>query len=94
MDAGYSHDVGERTTLLLLAGVEHIAYSKYTQFNFTIAELSAGVAVNITDDLIGKALIRDAVKRFNNGNRNAKAYGGTLSLREKFTPVVLAEGCL
>src|SRR5512143_3805851 len=62
VDAGYLHDVGGRTTLLLLAGVEHIGYSRYTQFDFTIAELSAGVAVNITDDLIGKALLRDAVK--------------------------------
>jgi hypothetical protein len=92
VDAGYSHDLGDITTLLLLAGVEHTAYSTYTQFNFTIAALSAGVAVSLTDDLTGKVILRDAVKRFNNGDRSANALGASLSLRERFTPTFWLKG--
>ena len=50
VDAGYLHDLGDITTLLFLASVDHTGYMRYTQFNFTIVSLRAGVSVALTDD--------------------------------------------
>jgi len=92
LDAGISHDLGDTTTLLLSAGVDHTAYSTYTQFDFTIAALRAGIAVYLTDSLTGKVVLRDAVKRFDNSDRNANAFGATFSLKERFTPTFWLKG--
>lgn len=92
VDAGYLHDLGDITTLLFLASVDHTGYMRYTQFNFTIASLRAGVSVALTDDLTGKVLVGESVKRFNNDARNANAWGASFSLKERFTPAFWVKG--
>jgi hypothetical protein len=92
VEAGYLHDLGDITTLLFLASVDHTGYSRYTQFNFTIASLRAGVSVDLTDDLTGKVLVGESVKRFNNSSRNANAFGASFSLKERLTPSFWVKG--
>lgn len=92
VDAGYLHDLGDITTLVFLASVDHTGYMRYTQFNFTIVSLRAGVSVALTDDLTGKVLVGESVKRFNNSARNANALGASFSLKERFTPAFWVKG--
>jgi hypothetical protein len=92
VDAGYAHDVGEITTLLLLASVDYTTYKRYTKFNFTIVSLRTGFSVDLTDDLTGKVLVGESVKRFNDSNRNANALGASISLKERFTPSFWVKG--
>jgi hypothetical protein len=86
-DIGGSTKINPDTSLFLIGGAQHTSYSSFTQFDFTIGGLSAGIYHEFGDVFSGKLAINGAVKNYQDSQRNGSAYGTTLSLRERLTPI-------
>jgi hypothetical protein len=86
-DIGVLTKISPDTNLFLIGGAQHTSYSSFTQFDFTIGGLSAGVYKGFGDVFSGKFAINGAIKNYQDSQRNSTAYGATLNLRERLTPI-------
>jgi hypothetical protein len=86
-DIGVSTKIKPDTSLFLMGGAQHTFYSYFTQFDFTIGGLSTGIYKEFGDVFSGKLAINGAIKNYQDSQRNSTAYGATLSLRERLTPI-------
>ncbi len=85
-DLGISTDVASDTSLFLLGSVEHTSYSRFTEFDSTIGNVSAGVIKSLGDIFLARVAANGRIKGYNNSARNSSAYGGTFTLKEKLDP--------
>jgi len=86
-DIGVSTKIKPDTSLFFMGGAQHTSYSSFTQFDFTIGGLSTGIYKEFGDVFSGKLAINGAIKNYQDSQRNSTAYGATLSLRERLTPI-------
>jgi hypothetical protein len=84
-DIGWDHDLTDATGLLILASVEHKAYKTYSEFDFTIGTLSAGITHQFLEGVTGRFAARLSGKDFDGTVRDSTAYGVTASLRERLS---------
>ena len=85
-EAGGYFDVGKSSSLFAKGFAEHTAYDTYTDLDATIGGISVGMSTGFTEILSGGLSIFGKVKRFGDSARDGNSFGGTLSLRQKFTP--------
>jgi len=86
-DIGVLTKINPDTNLFLIGGAQHTSYSSFTQFDFTIGGLSAGIYKEFGEVFSAKAAINGAIKGYQDSQRNSTAYGATLSLKERLTPI-------
>jgi hypothetical protein len=86
-DIGGSTKINPDTSLFLIGGAQHTSYSSFTQFDFTVGGLSAGIYKEFGDVFSGKVAINGAIKGYQDSQRNSSAYGATLTLKERLTPI-------
>jgi hypothetical protein len=86
-DIGVSTKIDPDTSLFLMGGAQHTSYSSFTRFDFTIGGLSTGIYKEFGDVFSGKLAINGAIKNYQDSQRNSTAYGATLNLRERLTPI-------
>jgi hypothetical protein len=79
-------DMGKSSSLFAKGFAEHTAYDTYTDLDATIGGISVGMSTDFTEILSGSLSIFGKVKRFGDSARDGNSFGGTLSLRQKFTP--------
>jgi hypothetical protein len=79
-------DVGKSSSLFAKGFAEHTAYDTYTDLDATIGGISIGMSTGFTEILSTSLSAFGKVKRFGDSARDGNSYGGTLSLRQKFTP--------
>lgn len=86
-DIGSSTKINPDTALFLIGSAQHTSYSTYTRFDYTIGGLSTGIYREFGDVFSGKFAINGGIKRYQDSQRNSSAYGATLSLKERITPI-------
>lgn len=84
-EAGGSRDVSDSASVFAKAFAGHTSYHTYTDFNATVGGAGAGVNARLGDGVYARAAITGKVKRFGDSLRDSSAYGGSISLKEKFT---------
>ncbi len=85
-DLGGSTAISSDAALFLIGSAQHTSYSSFTQLNYTIGGLSAGIYHEFGDVLSGKLAINGFIKRYGDSLRDSSAYGATASLKERFSP--------
>jgi hypothetical protein len=86
-EVGGFNDAGKNTSIFAKGFAEHTSYETHTDLDDTIGGLSAGIIQRFGDTVVGGASIYGKVKEFGDSNRNGGSFGGTLTLKEKLTPV-------
>jgi hypothetical protein len=79
-------DVGKSSSLFAKGFAEHTSYETYTDLDATIGGISVGMSTSFTEILSSSLSIFGKVKRFGDSARDGNSFGGTLSLRQRFTP--------
>jgi hypothetical protein len=87
-EAGGYMDISAETALFAKGFAQHTAYNKFTDFNSTIAGASTGANVIMGDGLSGRLTLYGKIKHFGDSNRNSKAYGATINLKQKLFPAL------
>jgi hypothetical protein len=85
-EAGGYLDVGKSSSLFAKGFAEHTAYDTYTDLDATIAGISLGAGTGLTKVLYAGLSFFGKAKRFGDSARDGNSYGGTLSLKQRFTP--------
>jgi hypothetical protein len=83
---GYDWEIGSDTRPFVQGTVDHTSFSTYSEFNFTIATVSAGVSRRLSDIVSIRASGYGSVKDYDNDLRDGTAYGAGVTLRERFSP--------
>jgi opacity protein-like surface antigen len=85
-DLGVSKAIAKDTSLFVTGSAEHASYSSFTQFDFTIGGLSAGINKGFGETVTARVAINGLLKRYNDSLRDGTAYGASFILREKLSP--------
>ena len=81
-DLSSDHDLSEATSLLFMVSAEHTAYNTFSDFDFTIGSLSAGVSHDFSDMISGRISLSGYLKDYTVTDRNSTAVGAGAGLRE------------
>jgi len=84
-DIGSDHDLAEATSLLFLLSAEHTAYSKLSEFDFTIGTLSAVISHGFSETFSGKFALNASRKEFQGTDRDGTAFGASAGLKERLS---------
>jgi hypothetical protein len=85
-DLGLTATVTKDAALFIVGNVENATYSRYSDFNSTIAGLNTGFAAGLGPVLFVKSLAFLRMKEFGNSLRDGSAYGGIVELKQRITP--------
>ena len=84
-EAGAYANMSQQSSLFAKGLVERTSYGNYTEFNSTIAGMSAGAGTIFSDTVSGRFDLFGKVKRFGDTDRNSAAYGATVSIKENLS---------
>ena len=85
-DLGITATMTPDTALFIIGSVENATYSRYSDFNSTIAGLNTGFAAGLGPIFLVKFLAFVRMKEFGDSQRDGSAYGGMVELKQRFTP--------
>lgn len=83
---GYDGDLGGDVRPFVQGTVDHTRFNTYSDFDFTIATVSAGASRRFSDIVSVRAVAYGSVKDYGNDLRDGTAYGAGVTLRERFSP--------
>jgi hypothetical protein len=86
-EAGGYGDVGMHSAVFAKGFATHRSYNTYTDLDATIGGVGTGIITNLSDNVSSRVVVLAKVKRFGDSARDSNAYGGSLSLKEKLTPL-------
>jgi hypothetical protein len=87
-EAGGYQSLGASSEIFLKGLAEHTSYDYYTDLNSTIGGVITGIDMSFNDNMYARAAILGEVKRFGDSARDSTSYVGSLSLKEKITPLL------
>lgn len=85
-DVGLTAPVTSDTALFLIGSLENASYSRYSDFNSTIAGVNAGFAMSLGPVFLVKSLAFARIKEFGDPERDSSSYGGILELKQRLSP--------
>jgi len=83
---GYDGKLGSGLTPFVQGTVDHTRFNTYSEFDFTIATVSAGAGKAISDRISVTVQANGSWKNFANDLRDGTAYGGSIAIRERLSP--------
>ncbi len=84
-DLGGATKITPDASLFLIGSAQHTSYNTFTEFDYTIGNLSTGIYKEFGDVLSAKVAINGSIKRYDVSQRDSWAYGATLLLKEWLT---------
>lgn len=85
-DIGGSTGIASGTAAFLMGSAQHTFYNSFTEFDSTIAGLSAGIDKKLGDIILARIAFSGSIKRYRDSARDSSAFGPALSFKEQFTP--------
>jgi hypothetical protein len=85
-DVGFTAPATPDTALFIIGSLENTSYSRYSDFNSTIAGVNAGFVMNLGPVFLLKPLVFARIKEFGDPERNGNSYGGMLELKQRLSP--------
>jgi len=82
-DIGMYRDLSDKTSLLLLLSVDHTAYNKFTDLDFTIGTAIVGLGHRFSEGFSGRIEASAALRDFKIAGADSTVYGLTASLKER-----------
>ena len=83
---GYDWDLGNGTRPFVLGSADHVRFNTYSQFDFTITDVSAGLSPRFSESFSVTVLATGSLKNYENDLRDGTAYGGKITFRERMSP--------
>jgi hypothetical protein len=87
-EAGGYQSVGKSSEVFAKGFADHTSYSTYTDLDATIAGVTTGINMGLSNAISARFAILGKVKRFGDSQRDSTSYGGNVSLKEKLDPVL------
>jgi hypothetical protein len=85
-DIGGSTEIASGTSAFLIGSAQHTFYNTFTEFDSTIAGLSAGIDKKLGDIVTARLAMNGSIKRYRDSTRDSSAHGPAVSFKERFTP--------
>jgi hypothetical protein len=82
-DIGTHHDLSDKTSLLLLLSVDHTAYNKFADLDFTIGTAIVGLGHRFSEGFSGRIEASAALRDVKLAGADSMVYGLTASLKER-----------
>jgi len=88
-EAGGYTNIGVDSALFAKGFAQHTAYNNFTDLNSTIAGVSTGANVIMSDGLSGRLELYGKLKHYGDTSRNSNAYGAAVNFNQKPLPSLL-----
>jgi hypothetical protein len=86
-DIGGSTNIASRTYAFLIGSAQHTSYNSFNEFDNTIGGLTAGIDKDLGDIVTVRLAVNGSIKRYQDSQRDASAFGPIVTFKEQFTPL-------